>query len=90
MTINISEAKGPSETRILRSKMCQFFILSTHLSTWTLKQATFLFVAVSSFENCLRPLKKAGIVNVAPTDASGSCLPLLHRSVAGGLEAQSL
>ena len=24
------------------------------------------------FENCLRPLKKAGIVNVAPTDASGS------------------
>ena len=50
MTINISEAKGPSETGILQSKMCQFFILSTHLSTWTLKQATFLFVAVSSFE----------------------------------------
>ena len=50
VTINVSEANGANETGIWQSKIWQFFILSIHLSTWTLKQATFLFFAASSLE----------------------------------------
>ena len=50
VTINVSEANGANETGIWQSKNWQFFILSIHLSTWTLKQATFLFFAASSLE----------------------------------------
>ena len=59
---------------ILLSKMCQFFILSMHLSTCTLKQATFLLCSASSLVNCLRAFRKLAKTNVAPTDISSSLI----------------
>lgn len=70
--MNISDAKGAKVIGILESRICQLFILSIHLSTWTLRQATFLFFAASSFVTYLRPLRNAGMVNVAATQASSS------------------
>ena len=59
---------------ILLSKLCQLFILSMHLSTCTLKQATILLCSASSLVNCLRAFRKLGKTNVAPTEISSSLI----------------